>query len=104
MKSIVIAGAIYRDHKDLVRPVYSGQYYAVNCWEYKTEEDIRQEYPHEEFEKFTGHLRETIVYGGVVFYRCECHGHYTEDFELLSSLEDINFFDHTKAFKKLTQQ
>lgn len=97
MKTI-IKGAIYFDEDIILRPHYSGEFYTVDCDEYKTKEQIKSEYSKEDAKKFTGKDSFYITYEGVKYYECEYGPYDTEKFQLLSDIGELEFFDEETEF------
>jgi hypothetical protein len=97
MTKLIIKGAIYTDGDTLLRPHYSGEYYIVDCTEYKTEETIRYEYREELANEF---IEESLPleYEGIKYYECEYSPYHTENMELLSDISDIEFYDEETSF------
>jgi hypothetical protein len=92
----IIKGAIYRDANELVRPHFSGDMYAVDCTEYKTEFEMRNQYAEKYILEFME--RAPITYQNIDYYECESGPHNTAEFELLSNIENIEFFDGATQF------
>ena len=93
---IIIKGAIYTDGDVLLRAHYSGNYSAVDCTEYKTKEQIKQEYT--DWKKFAGKDCFYLTYEGKKFYECEYSPYHTEGLELLSDISEIEFLDEETEF------
>ena len=96
MSKIIIKGAIYTDGELLLRPHLSGDFYTVDCTEYKTEELIRSEYSEEQANKFIdgNHLD----YDGEKYYECEDARNDSRNMELFSDISDLEFFDEETSF------
>lgn len=94
---LIIKGAIYKDGDELVRPHYTGEYYMVDCTEYKTIENIVKEYDID-FAKNVVNSKEPLLHDDVEYYECEYSPHITEGFELLSDIYELCFYDHETSF------
>lgn len=96
MTKLIIKGAIYTDGEILFRPRLSGEYYVVDCTEYKTEELIRAEYSEETANKFINgnHLH----YNDETYYECEYSPIHTQYMELLSDISTLAFYDEETSF------
>ena len=96
MSKLIIKGAIYTDGELLLRPHFSGDFYTVDCTEYKTEELIRAEYSEETANKFIDgkHLH----YNDETYYECEHSPSHTQYMELLSDISDLKFHDEETSF------
>jgi uncharacterized Zn finger protein (UPF0148 family) len=94
---IIIKGAIYKCGDVLLRPHYSGEFYCVDCTEYKTKEEIKADYDKKYAKQFIeeGYC---LTHDGVNYYECEYSPYNTEDFELLSDLDEIDFYDEETEF------
>lgn len=94
---LVIKGAIYKCGDELLRAQFTGEFYMVDCTEYKTVKQIRQECSKETAKRF---IKEGyhLTYDGVKYFECE-YGHFnTDEFELLSDLSGIDFYDEETDF------
>lgn len=97
---LIIKGAIYTNGEELLRPHYSGEFFMVDCTEYKTKKQIKQKYSKETAKQFLtdGYY---LTYEGEKYYECEfspfnCG---TEsNFELLSDLSGLDFYDEETDF------
>lgn len=95
---LVIKGAIYKNGNVLVRIAHStGEYYLVDCIEYKTKDDILNEYSDEVGNDFINN-NITLYHDGVEYVECEVSPHYTENFELLSDLSELSVYDENQYF------
>lgn len=95
MKTI-IKGAIYKDGDELLRPHFTGEFWMVDCTEYKTKENILEDYDADFANKC---LENTMLtYDDVTYYECEYSPHHTENFELLSDITAIEFYDDETDF------
>lgn len=98
MKTI-IKGAIYTNGEVLLRPHYSGQFHIVDCTEYKTKEQIKEEYSKDIVKQFTGKDAIYLTCDGVKYYECEYSPYCVDDdLELLSDIGDLEFFDNETEF------
>ena len=91
MKNLIIKGAIYTNGTELLQPHYTGEFYAVDCTEWKTAEDIKANYN----ETFYREALENcpITHEGVNYYMCECGPHHVTDFTLLSDLSELTHIE-----------
>lgn len=96
MKTI-IKGAIYTDGNALLRPHFTGNFDAVDCTRYMTEEDISSEYSVETTKDFV-EINLQLTYEGKTFYECEYSPYYTEDMELISDISNVEYFDEDTDF------
>ena len=94
----IIKGAIYQSGNELLRPHYSGNYYCVDCTEYKTKEEIKANYGNDFFKTATGKNGRYLTYDGVKYYECEFSPFNTDDFVLLSDISKLEFFDEETEF------
>ena len=94
---MIIKGLIYKCGDELLRPHFSGYYYAVDCTEYKTAKQIRQEYDKETAKNFIKNSL-CLTYAGVKYFECEYSPFNVEDFEPLSDISDISFYDEETDF------
>ncbi len=97
MKTI-IKGAIYKNGDELLRPHYSGDFRTVDCTEYKTKEQIKSEYSKEWAKEHTDEDAFYLTCDGVKYYECEFSPFDTENFELLSDISKIEFYDDETEF------
>ena len=97
MSKLVIKGAIYTDGDMLLRPHYSGEFWMVDCTEYKTKKQMKGNYDKETIKQFiqNGYLE----YEGEKYYQCE-YSPYTvdDDFILLSDLDNLEYYDEETSF------
>jgi hypothetical protein len=95
MKTI-IKGAIYTDGETLLRPHYSGEFYAVDCTEYKTNEEIKANY----VKKYVKELKDAfyLTYEGVKYYECDYSPYYTDNMDLLSDIDKLEYYDEETDF------
>lgn len=95
MKTI-IKGAIYKDGDELVRVHFTGEFWMVDATEFKTKDAIQEEY-HTEFADTC--LQNTMLtYEGIGYFECESSPHHTENFELLSDISELEFYDYETNF------
>ena len=97
MTKLIIKGALYFDGDTVLRPHYSGNFYCVDCTEYKTEEVIVLEYDEDNQDRILN--SQPIIVDGVEYYECHYSPCNTDTMELVSDLSDINYFDNEKEFK-----
>ena len=93
---LIIKGAIYKCGDVLLRPHFSGEFYIVDCTEYKTAEDIKSEYDKKTARQFINGI--CITHDGVDYYQCEFSPYHTDHFELLSDLSGLDFYDDSDEF------
>jgi hypothetical protein len=92
----IIKGAIYTDGDELLRPHYSGNFSAVDCTEYKTKSQIKQEYDKKTAKVMLSNL--CLTYEGEKYYECECNPFHTDNMDLLSDLSELEYFDEETDF------
>jgi len=92
----IIKGAIYTDGDTLLRPHFSGNFFAVDCTEYKTKKEIKADYSKETAKQMLSNL--CLTYEGIKYYECEYSPYNTEGMELLSDLSEIEYFDEETEF------
>ncbi len=93
----IIKGALYFDGDMILRPHYSGEFWMVDCTEYKTKEQIQEEYDEENQTEFLE--GSCIENEGIKYFLCEYGPHQTENLELLTDISEIDFFDEETYFK-----
>ena len=97
LNPLVIKGAIYKNGDELVRPHFTGEYWLVDCTEYKTKESIMTYYDEADANNFIdNHF--VLYHDGIEYYECEYSPHHTENFELLSDISDLSLFDESDNF------
>lgn len=96
MKTI-IKGAIYTDADTLLRPHFSGNFYIVDCTEYKKEEVILSEYSESTANEFINESR-CLTYEGTRYFECQYSPCDTKDMELLSEINSLEYFDNETEF------
>ena len=89
----IIKGLIYTDGEMLLRPHYSGEFYAVDCDEYAPAKYIRENYS--DAEKFIK-SGDFLTHKGKKFFRIEYAPHNTKEMGLLSDLPEC--FDSKTNF------
>jgi hypothetical protein len=97
MTKLIIKGAIYTDGDTLLRPHYTGAFHTVDCTEYKTEEEIRANYSEENANEFINDGYR-LEYNNETYYECEYSPYNTENMELLSDLDSLEFYDEETHF------
>lgn len=95
MKTI-IAGLIYTNGDELLRPHYSGEFSIVDCTEYKTKEQIKDEYSGKALKTMLSGL--CLTYEGVKYYECEYSPFSTDGMELLSDIWVVKHYDEETEF------
>lgn len=95
MKTI-IKGAIYYTGYNLLRPHFTGEFFAVDCTEYKTKKQIKQDYDKE----YAKSLLENpcLTFNSENYYECGYSPYETKNFELLSDISNIEFYDEETEF------
>lgn len=96
MTKIIIKGAIYKSGDTLLRPHYSGEFWMVDCTEYKTKKAIKEDYEKKYQKEFLSNL--CLTHENVKHYECEYSPYHTDDFELLSDISDVDFYDEETEF------
>lgn len=94
---LIIKGAIYKSGDELLRAHFTGKFFMVDCTEYKLTKQIKQDYDKKtanEFIKDGNYL----TYENKRYYQCEYSPFHTNDFELLSDLSNIEFYDDETEF------
>ena len=97
MVNLIIKGAIYQMDDVLLRPHYTGNFNVVDCTEYKTKKQIKEEYSKEIAKSFIkdGYY---LTCDGVKYYQAEYSAYGTDRMELLSDLSSLEFFDEDTEF------
>ena len=96
MKTI-IKGAIYTNGDCLLRPHFSGNFSIVDCTQYLPKAEIKSNYSKEFYlDCIKNNLK--LTYEGKDFYECEYSPYCTDNFELLSEISEIDFFDEETEF------
>ena len=98
MAKLVIKGAIYKSGNTLLRPHYTGEFHTVDCTQYFLKSEIKANYSNDFYKKATGKDSSNIVCNGIKYYECEYGPYHTNDFELLSDLSDLEYFDYETDF------
>lgn len=93
---LIIKGAIYKDGDSVLCAHFTGEYWQVDCTEFKTKKDIKSEYDKIAAKEFLGGYYITV--DDVKYYECEYSPYCTEDFVLLSDLSSLEFFDDNIEF------
>ena len=95
---LIIKGGIYTNGEILLKAHYSGFFFMVDCTEYKTKKQIKEEYDKETAKQYIkdGYY---IINEGVKYYECELGPHYTSDFDLLSDVSNLEFTDDQNYFE-----
>jgi len=95
MKTI-IKGAIYQYGDVLLRAHYSGNFWMVDCTEYKTKEEIKANYDKENAKEFLKGF--FLTCDNVKYYECEYSPYQTEEMDLLSDISNVEFYDDETDF------
>lgn len=83
----VIAGAVYKRENDLVIPHQTGEFSIVDCDNYVTIEELKEDYDEEYIKEVEDNY---IEYEGVKYYYAEWSPEYvTDDWELLSDISEL---------------
>jgi hypothetical protein len=88
---LVIAGAHYFDGDSILIPHYTGEYWAVDCTEYKPIRSLMREYPRSYVEE---HKNDYIEHDGTRYFYAEFGPFHTENMGLISDLSNLTF-NHT---------
>jgi hypothetical protein len=96
MTQTIIKGALYFDGECILRPHFSGQFHTVDCTEYLTAEEIREKYSEETANEFL--FNTPIVYRDIEYFCCECSPYQVGEWDLLSDISKIEFFDEETEF------
>ena len=96
MSQLIIKGAIYTDGETLLRPHYTGVFHTVDCTEFKTKKEIKANYSKESLKGFIN--GQYLTYNGVKYFECEYSPYHTDGLELLSDLDDFEYFDYSTEF------
>lgn len=93
---LIIKGAIYKSGDLLLRAHYSGDFVAVDCTEYRLLKDLKKNY----VDKYVKEFKENryLTCDRKRYYQAEWGPHNTQDFELLSDLSEIEFYDQETDF------
>lgn len=94
---LIIKGALYKDGNSVLRAHFTGEFWCVDCTEYKTKKEIRSEYDTKVAKQFLDNS--CIIVDDVKYFECEYSPYNTENFVLLSDLDDLEFFDDNFEFK-----
>lgn len=83
----VIKGAVYKRENDLVIPHQTGEFSIVDCDNYVTIEELKEDYDEEYIKEVEDNY---IEYEGVKYYYAEWSPEYvTDDWELLSDISEL---------------
>jgi hypothetical protein len=93
---LIIKGAVYTDGDLLLRPHYTGDFYCVDCTEYKTKSQIKEEYSGLALKEMLSN--DYLTYEGEKYFRCEYSPYNTEGLLLLSDLSNLGYFDDSTEF------
>lgn len=96
MLHLIIKGAIYTDGETLLRPHYTGNFLFVDCTEFKTKKEIKANYSKEIAKNFTSGTY--LTYDGVKYFQCQYSPYHTDNLELLSDLDGLEYFDEETVF------
>ena len=80
----------------LLKAHYSGFFFMVDCTEYKTKKQIKQDYDKENAKEFLN--GNYITNEGVKYYECQYGPHHTNDLELLNDVSNLEFTDFQTEF------
>lgn len=86
---LIIKNALYFDGESLLIPHYSGEFWTVDCTEYKTIETLESEGYSEKF--IAGAMDNCLEYKDVKYFRAEYSPIDTENMELISDLSSLEF-------------
>lgn len=95
----IIKGALYFTGDLVLRAHYTGNFFTVDCTEYKTKTQMHDEGYSESFIKKAINS-ECITVDGVKYFECngEYSPHHTSTMLLLSDLIDVDYYDNQKEF------
>ena len=83
----VIKGAVYKRENDLVIPRYTGEFYAVDCDNYITMEELKDRYDDNYIKQVEDNY---IEHEGVKYYYAEWYPeHVNDEWELLSDISEL---------------
>lgn len=93
----IIKGALYFTGDVVLRAHYTGSFVYVDCTEYKTKKQIKEEYDRS---FLLNALKGTyITVDGVKYFECEYSPCNTADMDLLSDFEDLEYYDEETEFE-----
>lgn len=95
--SLIIKGGIYFNEEMILKAHFSGYFYMVDCTEYKTKKQIKQEYDKEIAKNFLDGYY--ITNEGIKYFECQFAPHTTDNMELLSDVSDLEFTDDQNEFE-----
>lgn len=94
---LIIKGAIYKSGNTLLQAHFTGQFFMVDCTEFKTKKQIKEEYSKEIAKGFLSGFH--LICDGVKYYKCQSSPwNCTDGFELLSDLSDLIFINNEYEF------
>jgi hypothetical protein len=94
---LIIKGAIYKSGDTLLQPHFTGQFFMVDCTEFKTKKEIKENYGKLEAKEMLSNSY--LMDRGVKYYECQSSPwNCTADFELLSDLSDLQFINDECEF------
>jgi hypothetical protein len=95
---LIIKGGIYFNGTMLLKPHYSGYFMMVDCTEYKTKKQIKQDYNKERAKELLSKDNYYLTNEGVKYYECEYGPRLTNDFDLLNDVCNLSFTDEQYEF------
>lgn len=94
---LIIKGAIYKSGNTLLQPHFTGQFFMVDCTEFKTKKEIKENYDKSIAKEMLSN--QYLTDGGVKYYECQSSPwNCTDDFELLSDLSSLEFINDEYEF------
>ena len=95
--TLIIKGAIYKSGNTILQSHFTGQFFMVDCTEFKTKKQIKEEYSKEIQKEFLNNSH--LICEGVKYYECQSSPwNCTDDFELLSDLSELSFENNEYEF------
>lgn len=98
MTKQIIKGLIYSTENKsvLLRPHFSGNFFIVDCTQYKQKKEIKENYSEQLYKQFLKGIY--LTYNGKKYYECEYSPYNTDGFKLLSDIGELEFFDDKTEF------
>ncbi len=94
---LIIKGAIYKCGDTLLQPHFTGHFFLVDCTEFKTKKQIKEDYDKQTAKDMLSNSY--LTDGGVKYYECQSSPwNCTDDFELLSDLSELEFINDEDEF------
>ena len=84
---LVIKGAYYFDGDTILVPHYTGEFFIVDCDQYITKEELKDQYS----ESYIENVKDNYIeYDGIKYYYAEYSPFGVENWELLSDLSELS--------------